>query len=66
MEENAKIQNGADKILSILSLNNCMFYSIFSTYKLQVNASWYVKNCFFASQINYLSLFVVVLHPSNI
>ena len=46
MEEDAKIQAGSDNTLLvfILKFSKLHFSLYFSTYKLWVNAWWYVKN----------------------
>ena len=48
MEENAKVQDGGDKTLSILilKLNKLHVLLYFLTHKLQVNILWIVKNIF--------------------
>ena len=48
MEENAKIQDGDDKMLSILILKLSKLHVLlyFSTYKLRVNMLCYIKNIF--------------------
>ena len=50
MEENAKNHNDSDKTLSILFLRvnklHVLLDLYFSTYKLQVNILWHIKNTF--------------------
>ena len=48
MEENKKIQDGGNKMLSIsiLVLNNLHVLFYFATYKLRINVSLDVKNIF--------------------
>ena len=47
MDENVKSQEGSDKTLSVLIFKlNKLRVLCFSTYELQVNILWYVKNIF--------------------